>query len=308
MGGKWLAMPGIFPYFPHMKLTRNTVPVYFLLIGAFFLFTHFAVESKEGATSPAAPEGYNLALREVIHALLLKQQDSTTTIPPIIELGEGRYSLRMESIVKYGLIKAEADRVFARHQMPLTYRLAVHDCATHKLILGYLATPDSLSDTFPCEGRVESLSCSVLIFTLGEEHMPQKSSFPLSLAGGIGMFLLAIGFVVFEKRKVIEAVFSKEEKPSTSSQFLREKRQLTIGSHTHQLTEQETKLLAYLYDHPNEDLARKQILGNVWESGDVMITRTLDVFISRLRKMLEADPYINIITVRGHGYRMERPA
>lgn len=300
-------MKGIFPYFSSMKLKRNTVPVYFLLIGAFFLFTHFAVESKEVAASPRESEGYNLAVREVMHALLLKQQDSTTHIPPVIALGDGKYSIRMESVLDYSLIKAEADRVFKRHQMPLTYRLAVQNCATHELILGYLATPDSLSDTFPCEGRVEPLSCSVLIFTLGEENMPQKSSFPLSLAGGIGMFILAIGFVVFEKRKTIEAVFSKEGKPSTTSLFFREKRQLTIGTHIHQLTEQETKLLAYLYDHPNEDLARKQILGNVWESGDVMITRTLDVFISRLRKMLEADPQINIITVRGHGYRMERP-
>lgn len=300
-------MPGIFPYFSTMKLKRNTVPVYFLLIGAFFLFTHFAVESKEVAASPRESEGYNLAVREVMHALLLKQQDSTTQIPPVIALGDGKYSIRMESVLDYSLIKAEADRVFKRHKMPPTYRLAVQNCATHELILGYLATPDSLSDTFPCEGRVEPLSCSVLIFTLGKEQIPQKSSFPLSLAGGIGMFLLAIGFVVFEKRKAIEAVFSKEGKPSTRSHFSREKRQLTIGTHTHQLTDQETKLLAYLYDHPNQDLARKQILGNVWESGDVMITRTLDVFISRLRKMLEADPHINIITVRGHGYRMERP-
>ena len=69
------------------------------------------------------------------------------------------------------------------------------------------------------------------------------------------------------------------------------------------LTEKETKLLLYLCQHPNQLIKRKSILDHLWESSDFFNGRSMDVFITRLRKHLAEDKTIYIENVRGVGFR-----
>ncbi len=76
---------------------------------------------------------------------------------------------------------------------------------------------------------------------------------------------------------------------------------LNINSHTSTITEKEAKLLYYLYQNRNQLLRREDILSNVWGKTDFFSGRSMDVFVSRIRKYLKEDPSISIESVRGIG-------
>jgi len=72
-----------------------------------------------------------------------------------------------------------------------------------------------------------------------------------------------------------------------------------------QLTQREAAVLAYLASKPNQILKREEILKELWGDDDYFMGRSLDVFISRLRKYLVADPKVVIETVHGVGFRLK---
>jgi len=69
------------------------------------------------------------------------------------------------------------------------------------------------------------------------------------------------------------------------------------------LTYKEAELLRYFCDNPNKVLSRSDILIQVWGSDDYYLGRSLDVFISRLRKYLSSDDNIKILNLHGIGFR-----
>ena len=69
------------------------------------------------------------------------------------------------------------------------------------------------------------------------------------------------------------------------------------------LTYKEAELLKYFCDNPNKVLSRSDILKQVWGSDDYYLGRSLDVFISRLRKYLGSDENIKILNLHGIGFR-----
>ncbi|MGE4586066.1 MAG: response regulator transcription factor [Mangrovibacterium sp.] len=73
------------------------------------------------------------------------------------------------------------------------------------------------------------------------------------------------------------------------------------------LTFKEAQLLNYFCKQPNRVLSRSEILKNVWGTDDYYLGRSLDVFISRLRKYLIKDPDIRIINLHGIGFRFNAP-
>ncbi|WP_184543834.1 response regulator transcription factor [Mucilaginibacter sp. FT3.2] len=70
------------------------------------------------------------------------------------------------------------------------------------------------------------------------------------------------------------------------------------------LSYRETQLLKLLYDHKNALLERKQALITLWGDDSFFNTRTMDVFITKLRKHLKDDPTVEIINIRGIGYKL----
>ena len=74
------------------------------------------------------------------------------------------------------------------------------------------------------------------------------------------------------------------------------------GRTKHSLTPREAELLRYLIEHRDALLKREQILQELWGQNDYFMGRSMDVFISRLRKYLQAEPSITLETKRGVGY------
>lgn len=70
----------------------------------------------------------------------------------------------------------------------------------------------------------------------------------------------------------------------------------------HKITPRETELLTFIIQRKNQLIKREFILQTIWGENDFFLGRSMDVFISRFRKMLLDDPSVHIETIRGVGY------
>ncbi|WP_442266783.1 response regulator transcription factor [Tenacibaculum sp. ZS6-P6] len=83
--------------------------------------------------------------------------------------------------------------------------------------------------------------------------------------------------------------------------FNQRRLELVFENEIQQLTEKEASLIQFLFDHKNQMLKREEILKAVWKNDDYFSGRSMDVFISRLRKYFKKDSAITIESSRGIG-------
>ena len=79
---------------------------------------------------------------------------------------------------------------------------------------------------------------------------------------------------------------------------------LILGDKKNSLTKKETDLLRLLCLHKNKVLNRNETLQLLWGSNDYFNGRSMDVFISKLRKYLKDDPRIRLINIHGVGFKL----
>jgi len=87
--------------------------------------------------------------------------------------------------------------------------------------------------------------------------------------------------------------------------FDSESRKLVINGKTIDITVTETRVQLIFALSPNETIERSRLQKEIWEDEGVIVGRSLDMFISKLRKKLEFDPNIKIVVIRGKGYKLE---
>ena len=114
---------------------------------------------------------------------------------------------------------------------------------------------------------------------------------------------LCLKIEVFLKRKLVNKQIEEFYQIGNFSLDVKEQK-LTIGEEERKLTLKETKLLSLLAQKTNTITKRENILVNLWGKNDYFLGRSLDVFISRLRKYLVLDPSIQIENIRGVGFKL----
>jgi DNA-binding response OmpR family regulator len=70
------------------------------------------------------------------------------------------------------------------------------------------------------------------------------------------------------------------------------------------LTKKEGEILKMLCQSKNEVVTRENILIKIWGNNDYFLGRSLDVFITKLRKYLKNDPTVSIVNIHGHGFKL----
>jgi DNA-binding response OmpR family regulator len=89
--------------------------------------------------------------------------------------------------------------------------------------------------------------------------------------------------------------------------FNTQRQTLTIGNVQEKLTTKESELLGLLCVHANDVLLREMALKTIWIDDNYFNARSMDVYITKLRKHLKADPDIEINNVHGKGYKLIVP-
>jgi DNA-binding response OmpR family regulator len=93
--------------------------------------------------------------------------------------------------------------------------------------------------------------------------------------------------------------------PLGSFLFDTRNRKLMMHETVIDLTATESRVLRIFALSPNVAVERSRIQKEIWEDEGVIVGRSLDVFISKLRKKLELDERVKIVVIRGMGYRLE---
>lgn len=280
------------------------------------------------AVGDAPPDKINLALRRTADALLRASGDSTSRIPAIEQVGAGVWRIRLEQPFRYDALPALLQASLDLHGIRRTYVVAVRRCADDIIDLGYhqldylkkndrhangqydswQMNPVRQTADVPCGGREMPDGCHFIEITFSEitgKHtiLATKAGVLLLILGGL------IGFWVSGRRK------RKPATPDTGGEtewleFGNSRldvvgQVLLCGGVRQTLTFRETKLLRLFAASPNRLLERDIILREVWADEGILVGRSVDVFVSRLRKKLAADPSVGIVAVHGVGYRLE---
>lgn len=118
--------------------------------------------------------------------------------------------------------------------------------------------------------------------------------------------------LVFRIEAILRRVRGKRDKDITMYRlgkftFDTQKQTLMMGDKSTKLTTKESELLTLLCNHSNEILERNYALKTIWIDDNYFNARSMDVYITKLRKHLKEDPSIEIINIHGKGYKLIAP-
>lgn len=259
-------------------------------------------------------ESHNkVAMRMVGHQVLLSLGDSTSRVLPIQKEGE-KYKIKFSSEFAFNPddLGLAIDRVVEEKQIASKYIVEVENCNTNEIVYSY-EIGNASEDMIPCKGRFQPKGCYTILFTILGVNNPlvaaKSDSRPvIQQADSVMNFKYAIFILLF--LGLIFYFWKKRRNRNTNLipigayKFDQRNMALWLKRERFELTSKETDLLFLLYSSANTTIERDLILKNVWGDEGDYIGRTLDVFISKLRKKLEADTNIKIINIRGIGYKL----
>ncbi|HMJ46437.1 MAG TPA: winged helix-turn-helix domain-containing protein [Ferruginibacter sp.] len=274
------------------------------------------------AFSMAGSDDYDIARREVLlrrigHEILLQSGDSTSRVLPVKKIAENEYQISFENAFSFhpDFLVNITQRLLAKDPLARDYVVNVVNCANASVAYGYAISKNKKDDIVACIGRTQPIACYMINikFKPTGKTIAKNEYFLGALA-----FLAFVGFIVLRSVKPRKALpesgnsdmFTAESRHTDmftlgSMSFDTETRKLMINGKTIDLTRTETRVLRIFALSPNEAIERSRLQKEIWEDEGVIVGRSLDVFISKLRKKLEFDPNIKIVVIRGKGYKLE---
>jgi len=246
-------------------------------------------------------------LRKIGDELLLQSGDRTSRVLPVEKISENEYRIRFENDLTFqtdSLVNTTG-RLLAKDPLTRDYVVNVLNCGNASVAYGFAISGNKKDDIVACSGRKQPRACYMINIKFKPTGMnTAKKGYIL---GGLS-FLAFVGFIFLrpvKSRRVVPGDQNNSMLTLGSVLFDAERRQLTINGNTVDLTGTETRILRILALSPNETIDRSRLQKEIWEDEGVIVGRSLDMFISKLRKKMEPDPDINIIVIRGKGYKLE---
>lgn len=280
-----------------------------VVVSVLVLFAHTST-----AQDSFDQQNIEVSLRMIGHRVLLDAGDTTSRVLPIRnENGQYRIEFATEFGVNPDNLVKTVQGVMRETKLTSAYIMQVSDCESDDIVYSFEVKKMFEKDIIPCQSRDLPKSCYALLFTFKQENAnvaPTKNQ--LSNSNGLifwiaGIVLaLVVGISVFIVRRKRKRSIQLEEHVIVLGKFRfdKKKAELILAQQRIELTGKEADLLLLLYNAANTTVERDDILRAVWNDDGDYVGRTLDVFISKLRKKLEADSSIQIVNVRSVGYKL----
>jgi hypothetical protein len=250
-----------------------------------------------------------ILLRKIGDELLLQSGDSTSRVLPVKKITKNEYQVSFENDLTFqpdSLVNTTL-RLLGKDPLTHDYVVNVLNCTNASVAYGYAISKNKKDDIVACKGRKQPRGCYMINIKFKPTAIiTSKTKYFL---GALSLSLLAfVGFIYLRSVKPRRA--SPDSQPAGmftlgSMSFDAEARKLMINGKTIDLTKTETRVLRIFALSPNEVIERSRLQKEIWEDEGVIVGRSLDMFISKLRKKLEFDPTIKIVVIRGKGYRFE---
>lgn len=245
-------------------------------------------------------------LRSIGHELLLQSGDSTSRVLPVKKIAENEYEIQFEKNFSFQpevLVKTVGNYL-DKDPLVTNYVVSVLNSDNAKVVYGYSISKSTKDNNVPCIGRMQPKAN----YSINIKFKPSNISVNQNkyILGSLPL-IAVIGFLFFRSVKSRKLIADEESDllDLGKIQFAVKNRQLLIDEKTIDLTATESRLLHIFSLSPNKTIERNRLQKEIWEDEGVIVGRSLDMFISKLRKKLEVDPNVNIVVVRSKGYKLE---
>ncbi len=254
-------------------------------------------------------ETVKVALRDVGNKLMLASNDSTSLILPIIKTGDNLYEISFQntlSIAPDSLVAFTKQSLNAA-KLPKRYIVEVINCENEEVSYSYQITGLNENDIIPCLERKLPNDCYTIKVLFLENKTFSIFKNPLFI------FLLLIAILgrfwwLQKMKKFNKTDTSNNNLPYSKIghyRFYKDQNKLTKESVEIKLSVKECELMTILSANQNQVVKREVLVKEIWEDNGVFVDRSLDTFISKLRKKFKDDTTINIINIHGVGYKLE---
>ncbi|QOG03663.1 winged helix-turn-helix transcriptional regulator [Flavobacterium sp. MDT1-60] len=256
-------------------------------------------------------DDFSIARREVLlrrigHELLLQSGDSTSRVLPVKKIAENEYQITFENELTFqtdSLINT-IQRLLTKDPFVNDYVVNVLNCDNSSVAYGYAISKNKKDDIVACKGRKQPKACyRINIKFKPTAIITAKNGYLL----GSLPFLAFVGFIFLRSVKPRRTLPDSQHTNMFtlgSVLFDAKNRKLITNGKTIDLTGTETRVLLIFALSSNETIERSRLQKEIWEDEGVIVGRSLDMFISKLRKKLECDPNIKIVVIRSKGYRL----
>lgn len=287
----------------------------------------FAFNNAMMSFSHVGDRQINVTMRMIGHEILLCSND-TESLVLVAEKEGDRFKIEFSS--EFGFNPDDLIPIISKNLKKTgiieNYLVEVEECTSKKVVYSYQIGGPDFSTLLPCRGRDQPVGCYKLFITFLEvaqkfnptvadnaEFKREDSDKPIaskrspnyaamSLFGVPILLLLGLFILYIKKQNKVE--LNPDLISIGAFTFNKIKMELALDQEVTELTSKEADLLTVLHSNANKTLERDFILNSVWGDEGDYVGRTLDVFISKLRKKLGADPSIKIINIRGVGYKL----
>ena len=246
-------------------------------------------------------------LRRIGHEILLQSGDSTSRVLPVKKLSENEYQIRFENDFTFqpDSLLNTIQRLLAKDPLASDYIVNVLNCGNTSVVYGYAISKNKKDNIVACLGRRQPVACYMINIKFKPNGLAiAKNEYFL---GGLS-FLAFMGFIFLRSVKPRKTLPDGQHTANMftlgSVLFDAKNQKLIINENTIDLTGTETRVLLIFALSPNVTIERSRLQKEIWEDEGVIVGRSLDMFISKLRKKLEFDPNINIVVIRGKGYKL----
>jgi hypothetical protein len=246
-------------------------------------------------------------LRSIGHELLLQSGDSTSRVLPVKRIAGNEYQISFENELTFqadSLVNTTR-RLLAKDPLAGDYVVNVLNSGKSGVAYGYAISKDNKDDIVACIGRKQPKARYVITIKFASTSINTVKN---GYIYGSLPFLAFVGFIFLRSVKPRRALAGGQNTGVITLGALlfdAKNRKLVINGDTIDLTGTETRVLHIFATSPNETIERSRLQKEIWEDEGVIVGRSLDMFISKLRKKLECDPNSNIVVVRGKGYKLE---
>lgn len=245
-----------------------------------------------------------VVLRDIGHKLLLSAKDSSSRVLPVKKLNENKYQVSFQnnfSFISDSLINI-VEREFEKNALAKGYIVHLRNCKQNETVFAFEIN-DKTGNLTPCRGRKLAVGCYVI-----EIDFLKTNRFNFFWLLLLIIPLGFIGFYIKDKFRKKEGTAPVSENtdyiPLGNFRFYEANNALIMENRSITLSEQETKALTIFAENINEIVEREKLMKEIWEDkGVVVISRNVDVLVSKLRKKLSGDNAIKIINVHGRGYK-----